>query len=289
MMMWSILLTMFIANPPVPEDYRLTEEETNYYNESSEEEKPTVLLWIYDRRDFFLVTRTAHGFIRFCKICNQIKPDRAHHCSSCGVCVLKMDHHCPWLKNCIGFSNQKVFLLSLFYCTVYCIFFIGTTLEHFVSYWGNVEATRLLPLVVGFIIAAIVGSIIGIFFVYHLSQLCKNQTTLDALQPIYFLYRHVTFDLGVYENICDVLGDKWILWLVPVFTTKGDGCTFKIHRKYAQTRSAGSSRGSVRSNISHTPQPKPSNTTKQNITESNVVGTSRNNEIISRQLSDFTL
>lgn len=30
-----------------------------------------------------------------CKRCNISKPPRAHHCSICKRCVLKMDHHCP--------------------------------------------------------------------------------------------------------------------------------------------------------------------------------------------------
>ena len=37
-----------------------------------------------------------------CKKCIQAKPPRTHHCSICDKCFLKMDHHCPWIDNCVG-------------------------------------------------------------------------------------------------------------------------------------------------------------------------------------------
>jgi hypothetical protein len=33
----------------------------------------------------------------FCSKCMVDRPARAHHCKMCGRCVLKMDHHCPWV------------------------------------------------------------------------------------------------------------------------------------------------------------------------------------------------
>jgi palmitoyltransferase ZDHHC2/15/20 len=33
---------------------------------------------------------------RWCKKCGEWKPERAHHCSVSGRCVLRMDHHCLW-------------------------------------------------------------------------------------------------------------------------------------------------------------------------------------------------
>lgn len=46
---------------------------------------------------------------KWCRKCWAPKYERTHHCSQCGRCVLKMDHHCPWVGNvCIVSSTAAV-------------------------------------------------------------------------------------------------------------------------------------------------------------------------------------
>uniref|UniRef100_A0A8C6T441 Palmitoyltransferase n=1 Tax=Neogobius melanostomus TaxID=47308 RepID=A0A8C6T441_9GOBI len=39
---------------------------------------------------------TEHGSKNWCPVCRVVRPPRAGHCRICGVCVLRLDHHCVW-------------------------------------------------------------------------------------------------------------------------------------------------------------------------------------------------
>ncbi|XP_026461598.1 palmitoyltransferase ZDHHC3-like isoform X2 [Ctenocephalides felis] len=68
-----------------------------------------------------------------CPKCCSIKPERAHHCSVCQRCVRKMDHHCPWVNNCVGEDNQKYFVLFTFYIAVISVHSLLMSFNQFAS------------------------------------------------------------------------------------------------------------------------------------------------------------
>ncbi len=36
-------------------------------------------------------------------------------------CVMKMDHHCPWINNCVGHYNHAYFTYFLFFAPMGCM------------------------------------------------------------------------------------------------------------------------------------------------------------------------
>ncbi|KAH7649641.1 binding protein [Cryptosporidium bovis] len=50
---------------------------------------------------------------KICVTCRIERPFRAHHCSDCGYCVQRFDHHCVWIDSCVGYGNQRSFFLFL--------------------------------------------------------------------------------------------------------------------------------------------------------------------------------
>eukprot|EP00268_Persea_americana_P021821 TRINITY_DN2171_c0_g2_i3.p1 TRINITY_DN2171_c0_g2~~TRINITY_DN2171_c0_g2_i3.p1 ORF type:complete len:229 (-),score=28.23 TRINITY_DN2171_c0_g2_i3:71-757(-) len=77
--------------------------------------------------------------VRYCRKCNHLKPPRCHHCSVCGRCVLKMDHHCVWVVNCVGALNYKFFLLFLIYTFLETTLVTLSLLPHFIAFFNDEE------------------------------------------------------------------------------------------------------------------------------------------------------
>ena len=85
------------------------------------------------------------GTVRICRKSKppMYKPDRAHYCRVMQRCVLKMDHFCPWLNNCIGFYNHKFFVLFVAYMALITVFMVVVMTPVFVNIVSNMEQITL--------------------------------------------------------------------------------------------------------------------------------------------------
>ena len=177
-----------------------------------------------------LLTRTSSGNINICLKCKIIKPDRCHHCRKCDKCVLRMDHHCPYFNNCIGYTNQKYFTLFLIYLSIYIIFLLISIFPSFLQCWNyklynyQTEFHIFLMFIIGVCIFLPVISLLT----YTLRLTAINKTSLEqefapfSAELNYF--EPDLFDLGsCTKNYQEIFGKNFILALLPVWTTINNG------------------------------------------------------------------
>jgi len=173
------------------------------------------------------------GERRFCKWCDHYKPDRAHHCRVCRSCILRMDHHCPWIANCVGFANHKYFFLLVFYALLNCAFVLATM-------WSSIRRAAQEEMLAGYrfltvfgaTLALIMAVLLKFFLSIHVVLMLKAQTTIEYCEKrSRKTFNAVSYDVGVLHNVKAVLGPNPLLWLLPLSPPEGQGTHFQIAPK----------------------------------------------------------
>lgn len=127
-----------------------------------------------------LLPQNAKGWT-ICNRCDTYRPPRAHHCRICKRCVRKLDHHCPWINNCVGEFNQKYFILFLFYIGLTSIYAISFVIWSLVVFSKSTEAQ-----VIHSIVICIESCLFGIFvvtvFVDQMQSIVNDRSIIDQLK-----------------------------------------------------------------------------------------------------------
>ncbi|XP_070030249.1 putative protein S-acyltransferase 12 isoform X1 [Nicotiana tabacum] len=223
LLMWSYIKVVIQDPGSVPENWKLVSEQnieegnsvalTDYA--SIENNTPTVSTDQIERRQ-----SQSRGY---CSQCQNGKPPRCHHCSVCHRCVLKMDHHCIWVVNCVGSRNYKFFLLFVVYT------FLTTTLDtlvllpSFIKFFRQAKNHSFSPgnitvVFLAFVLNLAFSLSLLCFVIMHASLLSSNTTSVEVYEKKKTV--RWKYDLGWKRNFEQVFGANKALWFLPMFSKK---------------------------------------------------------------------
>ncbi|XP_055823209.1 probable protein S-acyltransferase 6 [Solanum dulcamara] len=152
--------------------------------------------------------------LKYCRICNIYRPARSCHCIVCDNCVDKFDHHCPWIGQCIGLRNYRLYVLLLVIANVYFVYIFGFSCLKIQQKNGG-NGNGLIGLVrdcpetltlacFSFVAACFVGGLTC----YHVYLIATNQTAYENFRQQYGSAKN-PFNKGVVTNIKEALLSPW--------------------------------------------------------------------------------
>jgi len=182
--------------------------------------------------------RKSTGGRRICRKSrpNVYKPDRAHFCRISERCVLRMDHFCPWINNCVGFYNQKYFVLFVAYncfMTWFMLVFMANDFGKIMAKLDDLSfdlADRNFQIVLAMLLLSLLCLGLTGFFLFHCYLVACNYTTIEFLEkrtlnpdPTHVNRYHV----GIFRNIQAVMGKNPLEWPFPIrWHVDGNGLEF---------------------------------------------------------------
>lgn len=210
MLLWSYFTVVSKDPGSVPENWRAVLPEEALETGSS----------LNDRSDCVVAT---DGLDRraFCNHCENGKPPRCHHCSVCQRCVLKMDHHCVWVVNCVGARNYKFFLLFLLYTFTVTTMDTLVLLPSFINFFGKAKNHSSSPgdlavIFLAFVLNLAFALSLLCFLVMHASLVSSNTTSIEVYEKKGAA--RWKYDLGRKKNFEQVFGTKKAMWFFPLFS-----------------------------------------------------------------------
>lgn len=152
------------------------------------------------------VIKDTEYSLPFCETCQIVRDVRVFHCNRCNRCILRHDHHCEFVNNCVGKYNHCKFLKFIISAALHSTFIAVYCLLYMIRQFDSDETVLKEPAhiisIVIFVIAILI-SLSMVFFVFqHIVLISSNVTTSESIRK---KYRKNAFDRGCCLNWKEML------------------------------------------------------------------------------------
>ncbi|KJA16200.1 hypothetical protein HYPSUDRAFT_47637, partial [Hypholoma sublateritium FD-334 SS-4] len=187
----SVPLCVLIATNLFAHYYYVVTVSPGFVGESPRE-PGTSFLWAKKRKPLTSGVRWSSRGLKItqatstkCVKCANTRPERAHHCRICKKCVLKYDHHCPGINQCVGIHNERHFVMFMAYLVLSTFCLCVTGYPYFmnslgITYtpWNHYVPEIMFAMI--FILSVVLCFAVGVMLSYHLYGISWGETTVEA-------------------------------------------------------------------------------------------------------------
>lgn len=140
-----------------------------------------------------------------------------------------MDHHCPWVANCIGFRNYKYFMNMLIYTSLATLIISSTSAPVLVAALKSDEINSMVAyyIITSYLLTSSLCFVITGFLCFHLWLVLKQYTTIEFCEKKAnhdIVYKKSPYNLNYCDNFKTVMGDNILFWFLPI-CKNSDGLT----------------------------------------------------------------
>ena len=159
---------------------------------------------------------------KICNSCNIIRPLRTTHCGTCDNCVLKFDHHCPWIGTCVGKRNYHYFFFFLIFLNltqicvgIFSLIYIPAKIAHdMINFKKNnlykgkeIQISFANVVVAIWLLCYIALSMIFTtgLLLFHIKIIKQDKTTKEELKKLFMNPFSNPYERNLKQNLKNIL------------------------------------------------------------------------------------